>query len=254
LDNLVRFFVEGKSKLARFFQMNSSRGRKNVNRKSGLKIPRAYAEARDSGVALKDAVRLLGDLTQAVLEKEPLLFHLLSLAVPGNPNGLSPDISDPAEGDGNDEMVPVVEDPFPRGAVGQGKNRTPGQAGQLDHPHLDYMLGPLGAVGSDGQIASLPVIAVHSPQCGKTPARGRTADRVDAQKFYRPGDEFSIPVLADEHPRFSPTGKKGHHEESLMPEGPDDRLALIPGFLKTFRMQRFFPDGQRKQAKGQRAE
>ena len=226
-----------------------STGKSAPENSRGLRL-----EDGDLGVALKDSVRLLGDLTQAVLEKEALLFHLLSLAVPGNPNGLSPEEDHTAERQGDDEMVPGMEGPFPGGAVGQGKDRTPGQTGQLDHPQLYDMLGALGAIGSNGQVASLPVKPDHSPQCGKTPAGGRAANRIDAQIFYQPGDDFPVPVPTDEHSCFSRTRKEGHHEESLMPEGPDDRLALIPGFLETFRIKRFFPDGQRKEAKGQRAE
>jgi len=226
-----------------------STGKSAPENSRGLRL-----EDGDLGVALKDAVRFFRDLTQPILQEKTLLLHLHSRAVPGNPNGLSPDEDHTAERKGDDEMVPGMEGPFPGGAVGQGKDRTPGQAGQLDHSQLDDMRGPLGAIGSNGQVAFLPVKPDHSPKSGKTPARGRAANRMDAQISYQPGDEFSVPVPTDEHSRFSRTGKEGHHEESLMPESPDDRLALIPGFLKPLRIQRFFPDGERKQAKDQRAE
>jgi hypothetical protein len=49
-------------------------------------------------------------------------------------------------------------------------------------------------------------------------------------------------------------GKKGHHEEPLVPESDNDILPLIPKFLGAFGEKDLFTDGQGEQAKDERIE
>jgi hypothetical protein len=61
-------------------------------------------------------------------------------------------------------------------------------------------------------------------------------------------------VLTDHHARPTLKGEEGHHEESLVPEGSDNKLSLIPKFLGAVPGKDLFADGQGEQAKDKRIE
>jgi len=214
---------------------------------------RVLINHQKSGFGLKNQIRFLGDLPHSLLEHPPIFFHPVFVGILGNEQGLSPEIDNFAKGEGEDEIVPAPEHLFPGGAISYGKKRSASLAGKLHHTLLDDMFGALGAIRSDRQVRSVAVESDHTPQAREARAGGGAANGIDPQVFHSPGDELPVPVLADQHAHSSsPAGEERHHEEPLVPESTDNRLTLVPKFLRAVREEELFADGQGKQPKDER--
>ena len=205
-------------------------------------------------ILLEEAISFFGELPHPFLQKEAVFFQSIFIDVPGDKKRFSPKIGHFAKGQGEDEMIPARKYLFARSTVGYRQNRGAGLTGQLHNPHLDDVPGALGAIRGNGEIGASAEKTNHSSQSGNSPPGCRTTDRIHSEKLHNPSNEFAIHVLTDHNSHPALPGDKRHHQQPLMPEGQNDRLILIPKFLRIFRKKNLLANGETEKAKNQEIE